>query len=198
MLIGAVPGSIDADAKKVAYQRLVDGQFALGHRSARGLGAIMRRVGHIAGIDLPDGLTDLPDDECTQENHLKARERLGLHVTNLVKCHAPTSWEARHPAMWKQTADVCSGRHLAEEISAVDPEMVVLLGKDVADYFSERESWGLERRPISKWAEQAGSHPFYGKHRFITAWTHPGGRYFWIQGQKYWDTYAEQVAGFVE
>ncbi len=200
MLVGAVPGGIDTDARKAAYQKLVGGQFALGHKSAQGLGEIMTRVGVIRGIDLPKGLTSLPDSNGIQENHLRARERLGLHVTNLVKCHAPTGWESSNTALWKKTADACTGRHLAYEVEAVDPEMVIFLGKQAADYVSQREAWGLEgnKLKISAWAEQAGYRPCYGKPRFVTAWVHPGGRYFRAQGQRYWDLYAEQLAQFVD
>ena len=44
MIIGAVPGSIDASKNKAAYQRLVNGQFSLGHKSAQGLGEIRGRL----------------------------------------------------------------------------------------------------------------------------------------------------------
>ena len=200
MLIGAVPGGIDTDVKKAAYQALVRGQFSLGHKSAQGLGEIMRRVGEIRGIDLPGGLTSLPHSNSIQENHLRARERLGLHVTNLVKCHAPTAWERTDTALWKQTADACASRHLTYEIETVDPEMVIFLGKHAADYVSQRESWGLEgnKLKISAWAEQAGYRPCYGKPRFVTAWVHPGGRYFRAQGRGHWDLYARQMAEFVD
>ena len=199
-LIGAVPGSIDADASKAAYQKLVRGQFSLGHKSARGLGEIMMRVGKIKSIDLPPDITDLPNKKNIQENHLLARERLGLHVTNLVKCYAPTGWESGYTTIWKRTASACESRYLTQEIKTTDPAMVVLLGKEVADYISESESWGLEgnKLKISAWAEQASYLPCYGKNRFVTAWIHPGGRYFWIQGRKYWDLYAEQMAEFVD
>ena len=199
MIIGAVPGSIDASTDKAAYQRLVNGQFSLGHRSAKGLGEIMMRVGRGKRIDVPAEITHLPDKKEIQESHLLARERLGLHVTNLVKCHACTGWERKQTATWIQTANACERRHLAQEIEVVDPSMVILLGKEVADYFSEAESWGLERKrlKISTWAEQADHLPFYGKNRFVTAWIHPGGTYFWIQGRRFWDLYARQLAEFV-
>ena len=78
--------------------------------------------------------------------------------------------------------------------------MVILLGKEVADYFSMSESWGIQRNKftISAWSKEAEYLPFYGKSRFVTAWIHPGGRYFWIQGREYWDLYAEQMAEFVD
>ena len=200
MIIGAVPGSIDADQRKIAYQKLVDGQFSLGHKSAQGLGEIMTRVGQIKNIDLPNDLTRLPDVKSIQDNHLLARARLCLHVTNLVKCNAPTGWERDETALWRHGANACERRHLACEIAVIDPSMVILLGKEVADYFSMSESWGLQRNKltISAWSKEAEYLPFYGKSRFVTAWIHPGGRYFWIQGREYWDLYAEQMAEFVD
>ena len=200
MLIGAVPGSIDADASKAAYQRLVRGQFSLGHKSAQGLGEIMTRVGKTKNIDLPVDIIRLPDKKRIQENHLLARDRLGLHVTNLVKCHAPPKWESNCTAAWRRTANACTSKYLTQEVKAIDPSMVVLLGRQVADYISESESWRSEikRLNISTWAQHANYLPFYGKSRFVTAWTHPGGPYFWTrQGRKDWDMYAEQMAQFV-
>lgn len=200
IIIGAIPGSIGANAGKAAYQKLVNGQFSLGHKSAQGLGEIMMRVGHLKKIILPTEITSLPDTKYIQEDHLRARERLGLHVTNLVKCPAPTGWESNQSATWKATSYACKVRHLAEEIRIVDPSMVILLGKEVADYFSVSESWDLEgnKLRISNWADHAGYLPFYGKSRFVTAWIHPGGRYYWMQGQQYWNLYAKQMAEFVD
>ena len=195
MIIGAVPGSIDAVP---SYQRLVNGQFSLGYKSAQGLGEIMVRIGEIKDISLPPRLSDIPDTEDIQKNHLLARERLGLHVTNLVKCHAWTSWESTETDAWRLAGDACQSRHLASEVSAIEPEVVVLLGKEVADYFSDKENWGRHNLRITNWVEQAEHLPFYGKDRFVTAWAHPGGRYFWIQGKKYWDLYAQQMAEFVK
>ena len=199
-LIGAVPGSIDADTGKVAYQKLVNAQFSLGHKSAQGLGEIMMRVGKIKDIDLPADIIRLPNAKTIQDKHLLARERLDLHVTNLVKCHAPTSWESNQTEKWKLAGHACESRHLTHEVSAIDPSMVIFLGKEVADYFSASESWGgkTNKLKISKWAHNAGYLKFYGKDRFVTAWTHPGGNYFWIQGRKQWDLYAEQMAEFVD
>ena len=196
MVIGPVPGPIEAGPAKAAYQRLVRGQFSLGHKSAQGLGEIMMRVGQIKNIDLPADITRFPGREDVQKHHSRARQRLGLHVTNLVKCQAPRSWETNETATWTGTAEACERRHLAHEISVIDPSMVVLLGKRVADYFSRVESWGLEgnRCTITAWVRRANYLPFYGKNRFVTAWIHPGGTYFWIQGRGYWDMYAKQLA----
>lgn len=196
MVIGAVPGSIDASPDKVAYQKLVNGQFSLGHKSAQGLGEIMMRVGNTGNIELPEDIICLPTTIEAQDSHLFARERLGIHVTNLVKCHARRGWEDSSTPNWLKAACSCERSHLAYEIETIDPSMVILLGKRVADYFSESESWGLEGTRISDWAERADSLRFYGKNRFITAWIHPGGPYFWIQGREYWDLYAEQMSGF--
>ena len=198
MIIGAVPGSIDSGQSKVNYQKLVNGQFSLGHKSAQGLGEIMGRVGEIKDIILPPGITDIPNTESIQRNHLLARGRLGLHVTNLVKCHASTSWENNEPSTWRQAGDACQTRHLAGEVSVLEPEMVILLGKPLADYFSGRENWRRRSLRISEWANEADYLPFYGEDRFVTSWVHPGGRYFWIQGKKYWDLYAQQMAEFVK
>lgn len=200
MLIGAVPGSIDADAKKAAYQRLVNAQFSLGHKSAKGLGEIMMRVGNIRNIHLPADIIRLPDTKIIQDNHLLARESLGLHITNLVKCHALTSWENTNNLVWRQTANACERRHLAHEVIAIDPSMIILLGNEVVDYVTSNESWGPEvsKLKISTWAQNARYLRFYGKDRFVTAWTHPGGNYFWIQGRKHWDLYAKQMAEFVD
>ena len=197
MLIGAVPGSIDADPGKAAYQKLVRGQFSLGHKSAQGLGEIMMSVGKIKDINLPADITRLPTEKGIQDAHLRARRRRGLHVTNLVKCHAWTSWEQDYNPTWRQAGDACERRHLSEEIAVVDPSMVVLLGKEVADYLSKSESWGMEGVKISDWAEHADYRQLHGKNRFVTAWIHPGGRFFWIQGRKYWNSYAKQIAEFV-
>ncbi len=194
MIIGAVPGSLDAAP---AYQRLVNGQFSLGYKSARGLGEIMVRVGEIRDIGLPSDLTRMPVTKHIQEKHLLARARLCLHVTNLVKCHAPKNWESKETEAWRLAGDACQSRHLASEVSALEPEMVVLLGKEVAYYFSDKENWGRQRLRISKWAEQAEYLTFFGKSRFVTAWAHPAGPYFWTQGKKYWDLYARQMAEFV-
>ena len=200
MLIGAVPGSIDADARKAVYQKLVNAQFALGHKSAMGLGEIMMRAGKIKGIDLPADITRLPDTKRIQDKHLLARERLGLHVTNLVKCHAPTSWESTDTTLWKLASNACERRHLVNEVKATDPSMIILLGKEVIEYVSETESWApqVNKLKISKWAYHARHLPFYGKDRFVSAWIHPGGRYFWIQGKRHWDLYAEQMAEFLD
>ena len=200
MLIGAVPGSISADARKVAYQKLVNAQFSLGHKSAQGLGEIMMRVGKIKGIDLPTDIIRLPNIRTIQDKHLLARERLDLHVTNLVKCHAPTSWESTNNTIWRKTASACVRRHLASEIKALDPSLIILLGKDVVDYVASNESWKLEvsKLKISTWAQNARYLRFHGKDRFVTAWVHPGGNYFWIQGRKHWDLYAKQMAEFVD
>ncbi len=201
MIIGAIPGSIDSRPSKAAYQRLVNGQFSLGHSSAKGLGEIMMRVGKIKDIKLPADITILPNKESIQENHLLARQRLGLHVTNLVKCYAPSSWEKTHNETWGLSADACLRRHLLHEMDIIDPSMVILLGTQVAEHFSDAESWGVKRRnlKISAWAEKADYLPICGKDRFVTAWPHPGQGYFWIksQGQTYWNLYASQIAEFV-
>ncbi len=200
MLIGAVPGSIAADERKIAYQKLVNAQFSLGHKSAQGLGEIMMRVGKIKDIDLPDDIIRLPDTETIQDKHLLTRERLGLHVTNLVKCHAPTSWENTNNTIWRKTAGVCVRRHLANEIKTLDPSMIILLGNEVVNYIASNESWKLEvsKLKISTWAQNARYLQFHGKDRFVTAWIHPGGNYFWIQGRKQWDLYAKQMAEFID
>lgn len=200
MLIGAVPGSIDADVRKVAYQKLVNAQFALGHKSAMGLGEIMIKAGKIKGIDLPEDITRLPDTKGIQDKHLLARERLGLHVTNLVKCHAHTSWESNHTTLWKLASNACERRHLMNEVRVTDPSMIILLGKEVIEYVSETESWGSEvsKLKISEWAYHARYLSFYGKDRFVTAWIHPGGRYFWIQGKRHWGLYAKQMAKYID
>ena len=70
----------------------------------------MMRVGKIKNIDLPSDIVYLPDSKTIQENHLLARERLGLHVTNLVKCYAPTGWESKYTTIWRQTANACESR----------------------------------------------------------------------------------------
>lgn len=199
MIIGAVPGSIDADTRKIAYQKLVNAQFSLGHKSAIGLGEIMMRVGKIKKIDFPVDITHLPDTKEIQDKHLSAREHLGLHVTNLVKCHAPTSWESNHTTLWRRASNACERRHLLDEIKAADPSMIILLGKEVIEYFSESEAWEsrVSKLKISEWAYHARYLPFHGKDRFVSAWTHPGGRYFWIQGQRHWNFYAKQMAEFV-
>lgn len=194
MIIGAVPGPIDS---KPSYQKLARGEFSLGHRSGQGLGMIMSRASRLMNISLSSEIEKIPTTLEIQESHLFARELLGLHVTDLVKCHAPRGWESNENRLWILAADACQSRHLAHEVEAADPEMVILLGKEVATYFSKRESWGRDRLRITKWAEQATHLPFYGKDRFITAWSHPGGTYFWIQGRKYWDTYARQMSGFI-
>ena len=199
MIIGAVPGPIDSSTSKVDYQKLVDGQFSLGHRSAKGLGEIMMRVGKLGEINLPADITLMPTKESVQRSHLSARRRLRLHVTNLVKCNARASWERTENATWRRAARACERRHLEYEIAAVDPQMVVLLGQEVAAHFAIKESWGSERKrlKISAWAENADYLPFHGKNRFVTAWAHPGGNYFWIQGRKHWSLYAQQLAEFV-
>ena len=196
MLIGAVPGPIET---KTAYQKLVNAQFSLGYTSAKGLGEIMMRVGKIKGIDLPGDITRLPNEKSIQDNHLLARERLGLHITNLVKCHAPKAWESNQTSTWKQTGHACEGRHLAHEMTVVDPSIVILLGQKVAEYFSVSEAWNRNKLEISKWAYQARYFPCYGKDRFITAWVHPASTEFWTQrGKKHWCLYAEQMADFVD
>ncbi len=171
-IIGAVPGSIDADPTKEAYQKLVNGQFSLGHKSAQGLGEIMMRVGNIKRIDLPCRITRLPDTRSIQDDHLLARKRLGLHATNLVKCPAPTGWENSEKELWKQAARACESRHLANEIESIDPSMIILLGQRVVDYIAERESWGssVSRLKISEWAQQARYLPCYGRERLVSAW----------------------------
>ena len=200
VIIGAVPGSIDADPTKEAYQKLVNGQFSLGHKSAQGLGEIMIKVGKIKGIDLPQDATRLPDSKSIQDDHLSARKRLGLHVTNLVKCPAPTGWENSEKKLWKQAARACESRYLTHEIEATNPSMIILLGQRVVDYISEKESWdsSVSRLKISAWAQQARYLSCYGRERLVSAWVHPGGKYFWIQGKAFWDSYAEQMAEFIE
>ncbi len=202
MLIGAEPGSIDADTSKAVYQSLVNAQFSLGHKSAVGLGEIMMRVGKIRQINLPLDITRIPITEDVQNKHLLARERLGLHITNLVKCHAPTSWETDCSKDWQFVANACTSRHLMNEIEAIDPPMIILLGQQVLDYVAKRESWAMRRKDlkISTWAaNQAGYLRCFGKERFVTAWAHPGGNYFSIpkQGKMHWDLYAKQIAAFV-
>ena len=200
MVIGAVPGSIAADARKVAYQKLVNAQFSLGDKSAKGLGEIMMQVGNIKGIDLPTDIIRVPNTETIQDKHLLARERLGLHVTNLVKCDARTGWEKTKNKEWTLAANSCANRHLTHEFEIMDPPMVILLGQQVLDYIAERESWRMKRKDlkISTWAaEQAGYFQCYGKERFVTAWTHPGGNYFHIQGREHWGLYAEQMADYI-
>ena len=199
VVIGSVPGAIEAGPGKAGYQEIARGQFSLGHKSGQGLGQIIARVGKLKSIDLPPGVTDFPSTPQVQSNHLQARQRLGLHVTNLVKCQAWTRWESKETATWIETAKACEERHLAREISLVDPSMVVLLGKHVAHYFSRAESWGLEGKKgtIASWLESAGFMTFHGKDRFVTAWAHTGGPYFWTEGRSYWDDYARQMARFV-
>ena len=197
MLIGAVPGAIET---KTAYQKLVNAQFSLGYTSAHGLGKIMKRVGKIKGIDLPGDITRLPNEKNIQNNHLLARERLGLHITNLVKCHAPKSWESKQTPTWKQAGHACERKHLTHEVAVVDPSMVILLGQKVAEYFSVSEAWDRKRikLAISKWAYQACFLPCYGKDRFVTAWVHPASTEFWThRGKRHWDLYAKQMADYI-
>lgn len=197
IIIGAVPGSIDASSNKAAYQKLVNGQFSLGHRSAQGLGEIMHRVGKAKGIPLPNTLTDLPSSQDVQKDHLDARHSLGLHVTNLVKCNACTQWESKKNAAWRKAADACQERHLRQELAEVNPKLVVLLGAEVARYFSDKEGWRRGSLGITHWIERTERLPFLGRQVLVTAWAHPGGTYFWIQGKCYWDAYAKQLARFV-
>lgn len=196
IIIGAVPGSIDAQGKS-NYQSLVNGQFSLGHKSAQGLGEIMGRVSQLKDIDFSPGIFEIPTTLRFQNSHLKARERLGLHVTNLVKCNAPTGWEKESHALWVEAATACEKLHLKFEIDTVNPELVIFLGDKVASYFSKKEGWDREKMKITAWINEADYLPFFGRDRFITAWPHTGGRYFWIQGRKYWDLYAKQMARFI-
>lgn len=197
MIIGAVPGSIDTDPAKISYQRLVNCEFSLGHKSASGLGQIMELVGHSLGVEFPRTIKEIPLTEGIQKDHLNARNRLGLHVTNLVKCNAPTKWESSCNNEWRIASDACIEQHLKYEIEIVNPKMIILLGQNVAEYFSKREEWGRDKLKISKWADEATNLPFHGRTRFVTAWCHPGGNFFWIQGKKYWNLYAEQISEFM-
>lgn len=194
MIIGAVPGAIDS---KLSYQKLVRGEFSLGHRSGRGLGMIMAQVARLKNINLSPEIEKLPTTLGIQKNHLLARERLGLHVTDLVKCHAPTKWETDENRLWNLASDACQARFLSHEINIVDPKLTILLGQTVASYFSKRESWNRDNLRITKWIQSTATLPIYDKNRLITAWAHPGGTYFWTRGKEYWDDYARQMADFV-
>ena len=151
MLIGAVPGSIDADPGKAAYQRLVRGQFSLGHRSAQRLGETMMRVGKIKGHQPASGYNSPPHQEeysgrpSSGTQAPRSSRNQSCQVSRLDKLGAKS-----YNPTWKQAGDACERRHL----SVVDPSMVVLLGKEVADYLSKSESWGMEGVKISEWAEQ--------------------------------------------
>ena len=146
---------------------------------------------------IPAELEKTPLTQELQDLHLDARARLGLHVTNIVKCYAETKFETNQADLWRQAASACCDKFLKVEFELVDPECVVLLGSAVAQWFSAREGWGYEALKISEWADQAADLSCFGKKRFVTAWPHTGGNYFHIQGKVKWPLYAEQLAKFV-
>ena len=196
MIIGAVPGGLDSSGK-LNYQELVNGQFSLGHKSAQGLGEIMKRTARLCDIKISHGIAELPTSRAVQNIHLECRNKMSLHVTNLVRCNAPTGWEKAETNLWSKAAHDCYAIHLSREVQAVNPIMIILLGMELARFLSKKEGWGRERMPITKWATNAGPLPFFGNEVFVTGWSHPGGRYFWIKGRKLWDLYADQMAKFI-
>lgn len=194
MVIGSVPGGIGTTQAKAKYQNMVNGQWSLGHKSAQGLGMIMRFAGKLKGMDLSPLLEALPVTPEAEKAHLEARARMGLHVTSIVKCYAPTGWEQNKGSRWPLDADVCAERFLKREFGLVDPKAVILLGAVVAKWFSTREGWNRKKFKIRDWTAQAGPLRCFGRERFVTAWSHPGGTGFWAGERKQWPAYAEQMA----
>ena len=58
---GCFPAQLTLIKGRLLIRNWPMGKFSLGHKSAQGLGEIMTRVGQIKNIDLPNGLTRLPD-----------------------------------------------------------------------------------------------------------------------------------------
>ncbi|MCK6472711.1 MAG: hypothetical protein L6R28_13295 [Planctomycetes bacterium] len=197
MIVGSVPGGIGTNTAKANYQNLVNGEYSIGHKSAQGLGVIMRAADKLKGHESSPLLEELPTTPEAQQAHLDARARLGLHVTNIVKCYAPTGWDQEKGGRWPVAADACAERFLKREFELVDPAAVILLGAIVAGWFSRREGWKREKLRIRDWTAQAGPLECFGKPRYVTAWAHPGGQGFWASERKQWPTYAEQLAKFI-
>lgn len=162
-----------------------------------GLGCIMLGAARLKRLRFSAELESIPITPQRQEIHLAARAQLGLHFTNIVKCYAETAFEADNTSLWHQAGSACSDRFLSAEFRLVDPECVVLLGKQVALWFSARERWNREDLRISEWADEATELPCFGKKRFVTAWPHPGEGYFYAQARSKWPRYAEQLAKWV-
>jgi len=80
-----VPGGIGTTPAKAKYQNMVNGQWSLGHKSAQGLGMVMRMAGKLKGMDLSPLLEALPVTPQAEKAHLDARARMRCSWRGLWK-----------------------------------------------------------------------------------------------------------------
>ena len=156
--IGALGGEITFhEPGEAAYEyiRCSKTDYSLGWQSGLNLAKLLHRVYLRAPSLVRCSIGDLHGPLDPARVHLRdpvavdsflrcffSPQVMAVHRTNLLKCHGPAAYKEGTRG-FREAATVCATRHLAHELAALRPAVVVPLGNPATQFFV---SWvGLPR-----------------------------------------------------